>query len=317
MARYRQVYIEFWQDGFVLDLTPEEKYFYLYLMTNSKTTQCGIYELPKRIIETETGYNRETVEKLLQRFVDYGKILYNDSTKEIMILNWTKYNWINSIKVLSLIDKELKSIKNLEFVRLFIHQCKEYGYRIDTLSIPYQEEERKKNEESSNGEGSIPYQYPMDSPSIDLGEEREQEEEQEVEREEEQEREKPLEEKAVSEIIHFWDNNGFGFNNMQAKNLLLSWLSNSKFKNPKEMILAALNIACSNNKRRLNYVEGILRNWDNESLLTIEEVEQSKRDMKVINGGKRNETHQSSYEQDYSQYDFSKQGNVSWLSDGD
>lgn len=282
MARYRQIYIEFWQDGFVLDLTPEEKYFYLYLMTNSKTTQCGIYELPKRIIETETGYNRETVEKLLQRFVDYGKILYNDLTKEIMIINWIKYNWINSVKVLSLIDKELKNIKNTEFVRLFIQQCKEYGYRIDTLSI-------------------------------DLGEEREQEEEQEVE----EEREQQLEEKDVAEIIQFWDNNGFGFNNMQAKNLLLSWLENTRFKNPKEMILAALNIACSNNKRRLNYVEGILRNWENESLLTIEEVEHSQRKMKVINGGKQNETRQSSYEQDYSKYDFTKQGNVSWLSDGD
>ncbi|MEH7458486.1 replication protein, partial [Bacillus sp. JJ1127] len=36
MAKFRQVHVDFWQDGFVLDLTPEEKYFFLYLMTNSK-----------------------------------------------------------------------------------------------------------------------------------------------------------------------------------------------------------------------------------------------------------------------------------------
>ena len=58
MAVYRHIHINYWQDGFVLDLTPEEKYFYIYLMTNSKTSQCGIYELHRRIIETETGYNR-------------------------------------------------------------------------------------------------------------------------------------------------------------------------------------------------------------------------------------------------------------------
>lgn len=81
MAKYRQVHTTFWDDAFVLDLTPEEKYFYLYLMTNNKTTQCGIYELPKRVIEMHTGYNRETVDKLLQRFVDYEKIIYNDKTK--------------------------------------------------------------------------------------------------------------------------------------------------------------------------------------------------------------------------------------------
>ena len=45
MAAYRHIHIDYWQDSFVLDLTPEEKYFYIYLMTNSKTTQCGVYSL--------------------------------------------------------------------------------------------------------------------------------------------------------------------------------------------------------------------------------------------------------------------------------
>ena len=127
MATYRQIHIAFWQDGFVLELTPEEKYFYLYLMTNSKTSQCGIYELPKRIIETETGYNRETVDKLLQRYIDYGKILYDDATKEIIILNWAKYNLIKSPKVFACIKRELEKIKNKDFVLEFSNQCKQLG----------------------------------------------------------------------------------------------------------------------------------------------------------------------------------------------
>ena len=90
MAVYRHIHIDYWQDGFVLDLTPEEKYFYIYLMTNSKTSQCGIYELPKRIIETETGYNRETVDKLLNRFIDYKKIVYCEETREVFLMNWNK-----------------------------------------------------------------------------------------------------------------------------------------------------------------------------------------------------------------------------------
>jgi DnaD/phage-associated family protein len=152
MAKYRQVHVEFWQDGFVLDLTPEEKYFYLYLMTNSKTSQCGIYELPKRIIETETGYNRETVDKLLQRFIDYGKIKYDDNTKEILIMNWVKYNMINSSKVIACIKKELESVKNKEFVREFIANCIRYGYRIDTLSVDYGEEKEKEKEKEKEEE---------------------------------------------------------------------------------------------------------------------------------------------------------------------
>ena len=108
MAVYRHIHIDYWQDGFVLDLTPEEKYFYIYLMTNSKTSQCGIYELPKRIIETETGYNRETVNKLLNRFVDYKKIVYCEETKEVFLTNWLKHNKISSPKVKKCIYTELK-----------------------------------------------------------------------------------------------------------------------------------------------------------------------------------------------------------------
>ncbi|MFD1350186.1 DnaD domain protein [Oceanobacillus caeni] len=91
----------------------------------------------------------------------------------------------------------------------------------------------------------------------------------------EEEEEKEEEEQDVAEIIQFWDNNGFGYNNINAKTQLLSWLNNSLFKNPKEMILEAMNIACASNKRRLNYIEGILRNWLNESILTLEEAKSS------------------------------------------
>lgn len=99
MAVYRNVQVNFWQDDFVLDLTPEERYFYVYLLTCSKTTQCGIFPFPKRLAEMETGYNRETVDKLVQRFVDYGKILYDAETRELFVLNWLRYNPVTNTNV--------------------------------------------------------------------------------------------------------------------------------------------------------------------------------------------------------------------------
>ncbi len=76
----------------------------------------------------------------------------------------------------------------------------------------------------------------------------------------------------VKEIVEFWDQNGFGFSNVNAKEQLLCWLEDSRFLNPKDMILKAMEIACCNDKRKLNYVAGILKNWENETLLTVEEV---------------------------------------------
>ncbi|MBZ5753931.1 DnaD domain-containing protein, partial [Metabacillus rhizolycopersici] len=65
----------------------------------------------------------------------------------------------------------------------------------------------------------------------------------------------------------------FGFSNVNAKQQLLSWLDDSSFLQPKEVILKAMTIACANNKRKLNYVVGILKNWENESLLTAQEID--------------------------------------------
>ena len=79
--------------------------------------------------------------------------------------------------------------------------------------------------------------------------------------------------KDVREIVEFWDYNGFGFSNINAKQQLLALLEDSNFLQPKEVILKAMNIACANNKRRLSYVVGILKNWENESLLTVEEID--------------------------------------------
>jgi DnaD/phage-associated family protein len=91
----------------------------------------------------------------------------------------------------------------------------------------------------------------------------------------------------VKEIIEFWDGNGFGFTNVNAKQQLLAWLDDSSFLQPKEMILKAMNIACANNKRRLSYVVGILKNWENESLLTIEEIDSYHENQKhVLKQGK-------------------------------
>jgi DnaD/phage-associated family protein len=60
---------------------------------------------------------------------------------------------------------------------------------------------------------------------------------------------------------------------VNAKQQLLSWLDDSSFLQSKDVILKAMMIACANNKRKLNYVVGILKNWENESLLTAHEID--------------------------------------------
>lgn len=142
MAAFRKISVSYWSDSFVGELTPEQKYFYLYLMTNDKTTQCGIYETSIRKICFDTGYNSETVQKLIDFFQEKNKIRWSKSTNEIALLNWVKFNDSNSPKVMACVEKELKQVKN----RVLI----EYLYSMDTH--PQKEEEKEKQKEQEEFE---------------------------------------------------------------------------------------------------------------------------------------------------------------------
>jgi len=155
LAVYRQVHTTFWQDADMIEYEPEEKYFYLYLMTNPHTTQCGIYEVSKRLMSIELGYPIDTVSILLKKFVDRGKILYSEDTKEIFIINWLKYNSLKSPKVKACVEKELKSVKNKAFIAKFRDLCIQYEYPIDTLSIDYGEEKEEEEEKEKEEEEEI------------------------------------------------------------------------------------------------------------------------------------------------------------------
>lgn len=118
MAIYRNVQLTFWTDNKVEDdFTPEDKYFYLYLLTNPQTNICGCYEISYSQMTNQTGYNKDTINRLLDRFDKVHKVIrYSKETKEILILNWYKYNWSKSEKTLAGVENVAKHIKNKEFL---------------------------------------------------------------------------------------------------------------------------------------------------------------------------------------------------------
>lgn len=114
MAVYRSVHLSFWTDNKVEDdFTPEDKYFYIYLLTNPQTNICGCYEISYSQMTRNTGYNKDTIIRLLERFENVHKIIkFDKNTKEILILNWYKYNWSKSEKTLTGVENVAKHIKS-------------------------------------------------------------------------------------------------------------------------------------------------------------------------------------------------------------
>lgn len=143
MAIFRKIHVSFWSDPFIAELDINKKYFYLYLLTNERSKQCGIYEIQKRQISFDTGLSLNEVSDCLRFFEQKGKIKYSESTFEIALKNWAKYNISTSPKLLACVKKEYKDVKNKVLIQ--------YVNGIDTLSQEEQEqEEDKEKEQDSN-----------------------------------------------------------------------------------------------------------------------------------------------------------------------
>lgn len=138
MAIYRKINTTFWSDPFICDLSPERKLFYLYLLTNERTKQCGIYDISKRQISFDLGISVDMVSKTIKFFSDKGKIMFSDDTNEIAIKNWYRFNGSTSPKVVSCVESELKLVKNRVLIQ--------YIYSIDTLSQETQAQTQEEEE---------------------------------------------------------------------------------------------------------------------------------------------------------------------------
>lgn len=136
MAIYRNVHITFWTDSKVVDdFTPEDRYFYIYLLTNPHTNLCGCYEISLKQMSDELGYNKESIIKLIDRFNKIHKMIdYDNNTKELIVYNWHKYNWTKSPKFEKALEKEIQKVKSPKFRAIL----EGILCGSDTVSIPYQ-----------------------------------------------------------------------------------------------------------------------------------------------------------------------------------
>lgn len=132
MAIYRMIELSFWSDPKVADeFTPEDRYMYLYLMTNPHTNLAGCYEISIRQMSIETGYCKESVESILNRMENvHGVISYSKETREVLLKNWYKHNWQKSPKYMGGVRNQIMNIKDDGF--------REYlAEKMDTLFIGY------------------------------------------------------------------------------------------------------------------------------------------------------------------------------------
>lgn len=242
MAKFRMVHTEFWTDAKVLEeMTPEDKYFYLYLLTNPNTTQIGIYQITKKQIAFDLGYSIESVNSLMKRFIEQHKVIrYNPETRELAIRNWGKYNLIRGGKpMLDCVRSELKEVKDVSLIKYV-------GENVSNSNI---------KQIFDTYHDTLTY--------------RGQEKEEEEEKEEDKEKQEEVKNGNVGvgvDAVRFYEQN-YGFLNGFIIETIDKWCEDLS----EELVIEAMKIALKNQKP-WSYAEGILRNWVVENVKNLNDV---------------------------------------------
>lgn len=255
MAIYRQLHTTFWKDDFIGECSQIEKLFYLYLISNDKTTQSGAYEFSYRYAQFELGISRQEVDQLIDFFVSNGKIRFNKENNEVLLVNWLKYNSARSPKVASVIDKEMASLKTVEFKSEVVMNCIELGYPIktkledtcpidmvseneiypiDTISQPEPTQNQHHHITNTTTEGAYP--------------------------------EKAATVMADADPYEFYQQN-FGVLAPIVSESITHWISDIGA----ELVVEAMSRAVKEQKG-FRYSEGIMRNWAKRNILSMEAV---------------------------------------------
>lgn len=154
MGTFSKIDHSFWQDDFVLSLTPAGRYFFNYLISNGRTNAVGCYEMGMIIAGVETGYSVDTIKELLGKLVSSGKVLFDDETNEVLIVNWKKYHWTKQTGNVNSMLKDFKKVKSPLFKEILAGFLAEYGImetenKTEGLETAENNEEQQETKEES------------------------------------------------------------------------------------------------------------------------------------------------------------------------
>jgi len=149
MARYRYLYTRIWQDPHMLKYSKDMKLFFIYLLTNPHTTQCGVYELPLELASVETKFTIEELQKLIEKLEKDDKVKYSPQTGEIAVKNWGKYNINDNPNIRKCVASELKDVKNKDLIKYIALE----GFKISNKRKINKKPESPKENKKDYGDG--------------------------------------------------------------------------------------------------------------------------------------------------------------------
>ena len=130
----RYISTSFWDDPWVVSLSPDERYLYLYFLTNTLTNIAGIYQISLDRICFDSKFDAEKVKNIICKFENDGKAYFFNNSY-IILPKWPKHQRWQSHKKIEVGIKAILISLPMEILS-FLKKIG-YAYPIDSLCIPY------------------------------------------------------------------------------------------------------------------------------------------------------------------------------------
>ena len=105
------------------------------MLTNPHTNICGCYELGFKQAARETGIPESKIEGLFNALENDHRVLeYNSETREVLLYNWSKYNWSKSSDFMKGVTTCAGEIKCDEFRDLIFGLIDGEGWAKDKIN---------------------------------------------------------------------------------------------------------------------------------------------------------------------------------------
>jgi hypothetical protein len=177
MATHRYISTTFWDDAWIQELEPSEKFVYLYLMTNPLTSISGVYKITDRRISFDTGYDTQTIKTIMEKFTASKKAIRFGEW--VVLPSWPKHqDWKSKPTIRQGIETSLMELKDDEL--LFIYN-NGYQFPMDNIFVKRKIEIKKETHEPEPGyEGdtnggtygydthTVPIETGYDTPTIPI-----------------------------------------------------------------------------------------------------------------------------------------------------
>lgn len=257
-SRYIRIATKFWQDEKARRLSDDAKLLYLYVLTSPHSNMAGYYVLPKPYVAYDLQWLPERLDKALAELLRTGLIKYCEQNDVVFIPNFFKYNPIQNrnqavgvakrvseLPANTLQKDFLAAVKRFAqpFLELFAERLTEWFGNTETETDTETDTDTETETETESKPDPVVSSLPPSSDDLDI-------------------------------VLDAWRQH-IGELGPKQLDAISAWLKESDRAMPAEVVVKAIEIAAQSGVRRLNYVEGILRNWLNDGVRTLEDIERA------------------------------------------